>query len=56
MHVDQPTQFEQRVHRDSWFQFVSELITDLGIQHPIGYCYLHAAWEPDNQNCRFGSP
>jgi hypothetical protein len=56
MHVDQPTQLEQRVHRDSWFRFVTEPITDLRIQHPIGYCYLHATWRLDDQNGRFSSP
>ena len=56
MRVDQPAQLKQRIHRDSWFRFISEPITDLRIQHPIGYCYLHAAWKPNNQNCRVSAP
>lgn len=56
MRVDQPAQRKQRIHRDSWFRFVSEPITDLRIQHPIRYRYLHAIWQLDNQNCRFSSP
>jgi hypothetical protein len=56
MRVDQPAQRKQAIHRDSWFRFVSEPITDLRIQHPIGYRYLHAAGKPDNQNYRVSSP
>jgi len=56
MRVDQPPQPKQRIDRDSRFRFVSELITDLRIQHPIRHRYLHATWELDNQNCRFSFP
>jgi hypothetical protein len=56
MRVDQSAQLKQRINRDSWFHFVSEPITDLRIQHPIGYCYLHATWKPNNQNYSVSSP
>jgi hypothetical protein len=50
MRVDQPAQAKQRVDRDSWFHFISEPITDLRVQHPIGYRYLIPAGKPNNQN------
>jgi hypothetical protein len=51
MRVDQPAQLKQGIQRNSWFRFTSEPITDLRIQHPIGYRDLDAAWKPNNQNC-----
>jgi len=56
MRVDQPPQPKQRIDRDSRFRFVSELITDFRIQHPIGYRYLDATWKFDNQTHGFRSP
>ncbi len=56
MRVDQPAQVKQRIDRDSWVLFVSEPITDLRIQHPIGYRYLRTSGKPNNQNCRLCPP
>jgi hypothetical protein len=56
MRVDQPTQVKQRIGRDSWLSFVSEPITGLRVQHPIGYRHLRASRKPDDQNYRVYSP
>ena len=56
MRVDQPAQLKQRIDRDSWDRFISELITDLRAQHPIGYRHLRTTWEPNNQNYRVDPP
>ena len=56
MRIDQPAQVKQRIDRDSGSLFVSEPITDLRAQHPIGYRYLRATGKPNNQNYRVYSP
>jgi hypothetical protein len=56
MRVDQSAQLKQRIRRDPWLHFISEPITDLWIQHPIGHRYLRATWRPDDQNYCVSSP
>ena len=56
MRVDQPSQVKQRIDRDSWVRFISELITDLRAQHPIGYRHLRTTGKPNNQNCSVDPP
>jgi hypothetical protein len=46
----------QGADRDSWFRFISELITDLWAQHPIGRGYLRTTGKSNNQNYRVTSP
>jgi hypothetical protein len=54
--VDESAQRKQRIDRNSRFRFISEPITDLRTQHPIGYCHLRTSGKPNNQNCRIGPP
>jgi hypothetical protein len=54
--VDQPAQVKQRIDRDSWFRFISEPITDVRVQHPIGYRHLRTTREPNNKNYRVCYP
>ena len=56
MRVDQAAQVKQRIDRDSWFRFISEPITDLRVQHPIGYRHLRTIGKPNDQNCSTDSP
>lgn len=43
---------KQRVDRDSWLRLISETITDLRAQHPIGYRYLRTSGNLNNQTLR----
>jgi hypothetical protein len=56
LRINQSAQVDERVNANAWFVLDHEPITDLGIQHPLGYCDLWSPGRLNDQNRRIDSP